>query len=518
MLESAEIPYGEFLPDHADYKNPGCIRAENVIPIAGGYGPFRGPGSVGGAATGQCRGSRLYTRSSGDVVTIGGGADRLWVDIAGQVTETTGISPIGADGYWQFERFGQRVLAVAPNNQIHQLENVSNDSTWVPISEAPTGAKVIGEVDGRAVVGSLRSNPYQIQWAALNDPTSWAVTATNYAGSAEMRQDYGEVTGIAGDRFSMVFQERGVSRITRVGPPTVFQIDPISEARGCVAPGSIAVVDHLVFFLSHDGFCVTNGAQVDLIGSSRVNRYFFDSVSGADLFRTHAAIDWTNECVVWSYIPKESTRFQGLIIYSWAQNRFSTGTFEVDRLVEGSAQGVTMDSLDSQYPNLDEMDVSLDSVQFQAVESRLAAYLPVDTPYIVAYQGDTPVLAYSSGQAVLQRDLDRTNAQLRILDGPTLEANFETGEMQPQTSRRTFINRVYPIVENTAGNSTAAVVTREVKGGMETVSDRGVLNTSGFCPVRADGLFCRVRHTIPAGAPWDNAQGVQVRFKSSGER
>ena len=37
-----EIPFGEWLPDHPDYKNPGCLTADNCFPVPGGYGPFPG--------------------------------------------------------------------------------------------------------------------------------------------------------------------------------------------------------------------------------------------------------------------------------------------------------------------------------------------------------------------------------------------------------------------------------------------------------------------------------------------
>lgn len=518
MPDIVPIEFGEFLPDNPDFQNPGCLKAENVIPIAGGaYAPFRSAGTAAGTGINACRGAALYERSTGDTITVGGSSDRLWVDVAGTVTETL-VTDIG-DNYWQFQRLGSRVLAVAPNNDMYQLADLNSDTAWTVVSDAPTRAEVIGEVGSRLIVGNLVSNPYGFEWSALNDPLTWTATTTNYNGSAEVDQNYGEITGIAGDRFPAIFQKFAVSRITRVGPPAVFQVDRIEEARGCIAPQSIATVGHLTYFLAHDGFAVTNGAEVRLIGSNRVNRYFLEDVSDNDRFRTHAAIDWANECVVWAYYRQGGSGFEGLMIYSWAQNRWSTAVVDVDWLVSSAVAGVTLDGLDALYGSLDSIPVSLDAAQWQAGQRRLSAYIPVKTELgILLYNGLTPVILDNSGTKVIFTDPDLVLTTLKAFDGTTLEATFETSELQVQPGKRTFINRVYPIVENTAENTQAAVTTRNIKGGDLVTSARGTVNDAGYCPVRADGRYARVQLTIPAAAEWRKAQGVQVGIRRSGGR
>lgn len=516
MLKTVEIPFGEWLPDQPDYKNPGCVMARNVIPIAGGYAPFRGRGTIGGAGTNACRGAMLFERSTGDTVIVAGSNDRLWVDVNGTTTETE-VADIG-DAYWQFQRFGSRILAVSRNNDMYQLADVDTDTTWTVVSDAPSQAEVIGEVGSRIVVGNTSTNPYAIEWSALNDPITWTATTTNYNGTAELDQRYGEITGIAGDRFPAIFQKYAVSRITRVGPPSVFQIERIEEARGCIAPQSIATVGMLTFFLAHDGFAVTNGSDVRLIGSSRVNRYFLETVSETDRFRTHAAVDWANECVVWSYYLEGGTGFEGLMIYSWAQDRWSTGVLDIDWLVPSAVSATSLDDLDALYSSLDDIPYSLDATRWQAGVRRLATYIPISPEAILMESGSTPVILDSGGTEVLYADDDLVISTLYALDGDTLEATFETAEMQLVPGQRTFVNRVYPIVENTAENTQAAVVTRNIKGGDITVSTRGTVNDAGFCPVRAEGRYTAIELTIPSGAEWKKAQGVQASVRTAGSR
>lgn len=482
----SEVPFGEFLPDQPDYKNPGCIRAENVIPTAGGYGPLRGAGNTSGTATGVCRGGALLRRSTGAAITVGGGATRLWVDVAGTVVETTGLTDIGADAYWQFEQFNGRVFAVAPNNDLQELTDIDTDTTWSAVSDAPAQAEVIGKVGQHLMVGALSSNPYAIQWSGLNQPRTFTADALNLAGTGEARHEYGKITGIVGDRYPLLFQQYGISRITPVGPPLVFRIEPIEEARGAIAPNAIVPVGFLTYYISDEGFCVTNGAGSQLIGSQRVNEFFKEDVSDTDLFRMHGTVDWTSQSVIWAYYPKEGTGFTKLVIYSWAENRFSTGTLPVQWLLQGTTSATTIDGLTN---GVDTYTQSFDAAEFRARGRNLSAYV-------------------ESG----------SNAQLVALDGDALQAVFETGDTQPQPGKRAYISKVYPIIENSDANTQAIVITKNKKGGMETLSTPGTINDAGFCPVRADGRFARVRSIIPAGSEWEKAQGVQIDFRVSGAR
>lgn len=486
----AEIQFGQFLPDHPDFQNPGCVRANNVFPSAGGYDPFRGAGNTSGSTSGACRGAAFYARTTGDAITVGGGDDKLWVDVSGVLTATTGLSSIGSDAYWQFHQFNSFVFAVSINNDLMHLSDIDTDTSWSAVTDAPARAEVIGQVGNHLMVGNLSSNPFGFQWSGLNDPTTFTADAINMAGTGSAQQEYGKITGIAGDRFSMLFQEYGISRIAFVGPPTVFQLETIEEARGAIAPNSIVTVGHTTFFLAHDGFWSTNGAASQPIGTSRVNEFFRENASSVDLFRTCGAVDWDKQSVVWAYASASGGgALDKLIIFSWAENRWATADLPVEWLVQGTVNATTMDDTSSEFDEIDSIDGSPDSARFQARGRRLSAYL-------------------TSG----------ANTQLTALDGDTLEADFETGEFQPSPGQRAMMTQIGPIVENAGENTRAQAITRSKKGGAETFSGFGAINDAGWCPVRAEGLYSRAAVNIPAGGEWKNAQGVQVGYRGAGMR
>lgn len=492
-LQTAEIQFGEWLPDQPDYKNPGCIVANNVFPSSGGYGPFPGATAQADEIDEKVQGAAHFFRTDGTSIIVGGTSTKLFVLVGGTLTATTGYTAIGADSTWQFAQFNKLVIACAPNNAPQYLTDIDSDTGWSALSGSPPTAEAVGRVGYHLMFGNIASNPSRIQWSAENNPTAaWVTDRTVQSGLAELQPEYGEITGITGDRYPMIFQERAISRIDPVGPPNVFEPNTIEEARGCIAPGSIVTVGFLTYFLAHDGFWVTDGSQVQPIGTRRVNKWFFDTVSEADRFRTHGAVSWENQSVVWAFYPRTNTTgFYRQIIYSWAENRWSTASLSLDRLVDNKIGATTLEDLDALFPGgLETVTPSLDDPSWGSKTRVLSAFI-------------------QDGSG---------NSELHILNGANLEATFETGDFQPASGRRAAVNGIYPLVENEDQNTEAALITREYKGGTETTGAQTAINSAGFCPVRGDGRFIRAKMMVPASATWANAQGVQAEFRVSGKR
>lgn len=485
-MRAEPIAFGPWRPDAPNYENQGCVTAENVKPATGGYGPFHGAVPTGDSTDGTCKGAKLLFRSDGTAVVVGGVDDELFHMTGGTVNTDTGLTSVG-DNQWVFVQFNQYVIAISATNAPQYLTALDSDTSFSALPGSPPTCATGGRVGNYLMLGNTSTNPYQISWCDENDVTDWS---SGTSGSAELQHEYGEITAFGGDRFPVVFQQYGVSRITAVGPPTIFRIETIEEARGCIAPGSVVTVGFMTYFLAHDGFCVTDGNTVRRIGEHKVDKWFFDQASDADKFRTHGAVDWENQCVVWAYYPLTADGFTKLLIYSWEQDEWSSATMTVDRLVENSVGAVSIEQIDAIYGNLDAIPVSLDSPEFVARGRVLGAFIQDGS-------GDT---------------------ELNTLNGDALEATLETKEVQSAPGRYSSVTGIYPIVENQTVNTQCYVVTRGAKGGPETQSMSGVINDAGWCPVRASGLYNRFGMTIPEGAFWRAAQGVQPVYRTAGRR
>jgi hypothetical protein len=344
----AEIPFGEFLPEQPDYKNPGCLVADNCWPVSGGYGPFLGLKATGDSNTEVVRGADQMFQNDGTSIVVGGSSTRLFVLVGGTLTATTGYTAIGDDA-WDFAQFNDFVFATAPGNAMQYLTDIDTDTGWSASPGSPPIAKVCGRVGTFLMIGNLSTLglPSSIQWSAENSPTDWPTPGTADArvkssGRAALQPEYGGITAITGDRYPLIFQERAISRVQTVGPPGHFNIQTIEEARGAIAPQSVVTVGWFTFFLAHDGFWMTDGNQVMPIGNQRVNEWFFDTVSESDRFRTQGAVAWEKQSIIWNFYPAtNNTGFRRQIIYSFKENRWSTASLVNDWIVDNKVGAVS---------------------------------------------------------------------------------------------------------------------------------------------------------------------------------
>lgn len=483
-----EIPLGEWLPDAPSYKNPGCEVADNCIPITGGYGPFNSPTSQSQTVSATVQGAQQFFDNSGSSIIVGGTATSLFVRRT-SITETTGFSSIGAEEAWDFARFNNFVIAASSNKSPQYLSDIDTDNTWSELTGALiTGAapvaKRVARVGDFVMMGNISGAPNRIQWSAINSPTtSWEASRLTQAGSLDLDPKFGDVQRIVGGRYALVFQERGISRLDYVGPPRVWTNRVISDGRGTIAPFSVVNIGYLTWFLSQDGWSVTNGTDVQRFGSQRVNKWFFENSDNASLGTVQGAIDWTNEGLIWSFVSSDGTSFDRQLFYSWSEDRFSTATNTVDWLVGSQTSGVDMESLDAIYGDLDSVPISLDSAQFKPGVRTLAAFVATD---------------YST------------------FDGTPLEATWETGDFQPSPGQRVFASAVRPVMTAVDWDMTAELLMRDNRGG-ETTSNIVTAGWDGSCAVRGEGEKMAVRLVKPAGQ-WTDAQAVQVEYRAAGYR
>lgn len=489
-MASITVPFGEFMPSAPDFQNPGCVVADNVIPSPGGYAPF--PQLTGQSETvvGTVKGAQQFFRNTGDSVIVGGTDDRLFIRTT-SITQTTGYSSIGSEEAWDFCRFNDFVIATAVNNDPQYLDDIDSDTSWSALPGSPPQAKRCARVGDFVMLGNIGGEVNKIQWSSFNSPTgSWSADRLTQAGSAYMPSQFGAVQKIIGGRYALIFQKRGVMRLSYVGPPSVWRADVVSEDRGATAAFSVVPVGYQTFFLAQDGFYVTNGSAFQPIGSDRVNEWFFENIDQASISTVQGAVDWQNSSVVWAFQSSAggSDVYDRLIIYSWTQQRWSTATVDANWVVGSQIDPTTLEDLDAIYGDLDSIPESLDSESFKGGDRLLSAFT-----------------------------VDGANAEYSTFTGSPSRATWETGEFQPSPGQRVFVSEVHALIEAETWDMEAAVIARNNMG-VETTSTQVAAGWSGFCPVRAEGQKCRVKLVKPAGSTWSRAQGVQATFEPAGMR
>jgi hypothetical protein len=489
-MQRVEIPLGEWLPSGPDWKNPGLLVARNVIPSPGGYKPLNSHVPVEPVAYAVRGAAGLYRQDKTPLIVFGG-STALSIYVGGTETETTGLTAIGAGEHWDFCQYNNFVIATTIANPVKYLPDINSSTAWVDLPGSPPRAKYCARVNDFVMLGNLDGFPNRIQWSAFNSPaTSWAPDRLTQADFQDLPQTYGHVQRIVGGRYSIVFQERGIVRLDQVEPPVVFRVTEIERDRGCAAPFSVVTAGFVTAFLAQDGFWTTNGSEFAPIGTSRVNRWFFENVDQARIGEVYAGVDWQNESFVWAFpdVNAPAGVLNRVMFYSWAQNRWTEAALSIHSLVSTRIPGFTLEQLGAAHPDLEAVPLSLDSPFWMPRQQILGAFVP-----------------------------DGAGSSYGLFNGPTMEARLETGEFQPEPGRRVFVSEGWPLVNGTQSLVEMGLVSTD-NANASFIGQFAPKCRGGFCPVRADGRSMRAAIRIPMGANWRDASGFQVAYRVSGAR
>lgn len=183
----------------------------------------------------------------------------------------------------------------------------------------------------------IQSAPYRVQWSAIGDPTNWPIPLTDAAiaaqsGYEDLEVDLGQVMFIAGfPLYGLIFQEFGITRASYVGGQVVFSFAPYERKRGCVAHGAAVQVGAYVFFLADDGFYVTDGANVNPIGTAPdnttgIDTWFWTNVNAAALSAIRAGYDAVKRSVMFAIPTGSNTLPDTLLTYNILASRWTKST------------------------------------------------------------------------------------------------------------------------------------------------------------------------------------------------
>jgi len=106
--------------------------------------------------------------------------------------------------------------------------------------------------------------------------------------------------------------------------------------------------------------------------------------------------------------------------------------------------------------------------------------------------------------------------ELAYLEGPPLEATFETASMQPVPGNRTFVRGVTPLLENEEKDTAVSIGTRDDMVSTVDFTDPATIGSLGYAALSSDGRYHRFKFIVPDGSEWGDAYGYQVDSDVSG--
>lgn len=491
-MASQMVPFGEWLPDLGEYRNPGSTEALNVIPVADGYRPFPGLSDTTGALDARCQGFAAGIDTDGNVTVYAGDASKLyglglgtsaWTDLS-----KGGGYATAEDDTWEYTQFGQTLIATNYGDPVQSITVGGSQFADLITSTNKPKARHVEVVRDFVVLGNTNdttdgAKPNRVWWSGIND-------ATDFDPAASTQSDYQDIPDlgwvqriVGGAEFGLIVCERGIVRMTYVGSPLVFRFDPIDRRRGTPIPNSVVSFGRLCFFISEEGFFVNDGTQSIPIGQNKVDRTFWNQFDLTYRSRVSAAVDPINKLVIWAFPGTgNSGEANVLFVYNWVDRKWAQVSLDVQCLAQTLSRGLSLDELDAISADLDALPFSLDSRAYAGGEVTTAAF--------------------------------DTSNQLNLFNGSNLAATLET----PLTDlgRRSVVMKLHPYVDG--GTVTAKLDGRATLATAESFGSSGSTNANGDITLRSEGRYHKAQVSIAAGGSWTRAQGVEMHMAQAGVR
>lgn len=553
-MAKSRIIFGEWTPDQPGISG-NVTDAVNCYPVANGYAPFNDiepyPNTdtqasevllttFGGKFGGQ---NVLFAASSAKIYKFDP-ANNNFADIS----KAGGYS---ADS-WDITQFGPVMVAADGSNKL-QSYDLSSSSLFGDLSVDAPRAKYVTVVRDFLVAANVAGSESTVYWSDINNETNWTPSPTSQS-DFQVLPDGGDITGVSGGEYGLIFLERAIYRMTYSGSPFFFQFDAISRSLGCISNGSIAQLSDKTYFLADDGFYVCDGQSVSPIGSEKVNRWFFENVA-IDQVTTNmsASVDPVRSLVLWS-MPTNSGKL--LLIYNAKLNKWSYSNIDISAVAYVLTSSASLEQLDkiSITPGVNTLAATYTQastlITVTATNHKLEtnAFVYFDATSGGATDGfyqitkvdqntftitsATPATISTSNCTLSMPSLEALTASMddrayaggswflagvsgnKIygFTGPAQEAYVTSGDIDVGRSVLTLLK---PIVD--VGVGQASVSSRVLLNDVPVFNGYLTPDSENRVSVRSNGNYHRIRIS-PTSGDWKTIVGVDVEYSGQGTR
>lgn len=468
-MPTAKLAFGQFAPDMAPHGHENLVTCTNVYPVSNGYTPVKAFDLQAEALTGWSGGG-TFIEDSGTAIILAGTSAGLYKLTGG----SWGLAyTSAASDRWRFSQHGNIVIGTHGGAPV--AYNLTT-STGSALGGSPPYATYSVTVGNFTFLAGDPADVRTVSWSGFGNPENWTV-GTFQCGKQTL-PDGGEITGLAGGEFGLLFQRGGIYRYDYVGGEIVWQRTKISTEVGCIVGASIAQAGGLTFFLSERGFVACDGNTVTPIGTERVDRSFLTAHARGDLVDLWTAVDPKNTLIVWLMPGSPGAGW----VYNWTLDRWSKLSINNGGIVQALSSYTAIDQLDGL---IDDYNTLIDDPQ---------------------YAGGVPLLFVVS-----------PDGELGTLSGSNMAATIGTAFNELAPGNRVRPYRYRPISDAIVGVTVATDARMRLGDTAGSVSV-STMQTNGDMPVRANGRYLALEVTIAAGTTWSFIQGLEVEFGSGGKR
>lgn len=293
------IPFDGWQPAGSQFGD-GWGTVLNAYPAYSDWRPWRKFVPLAGVQTGGgggfCAGAHVHTWNSGtgnsgsytpDAQTLftGNSQSLFTVDpTTGNFTDVSRAGVYGSQTGWRFASIGNDIWAA---NWTHPMQrrtnNAGNFADGVVSTFKPT-PRFLGPFREHMMVANLSdAGRFQDEIAVsdADDATNFdpaTGVSTSLATSKRLVAIPGQITGLVGGQYALVFKRKGIFYLEYTGDVQVFRPDVLSPNVGTMVPASIINSRYGIFFIGPDGFYKIQGLSEPVkISPPGIDRFLLDS-------------------------------------------------------------------------------------------------------------------------------------------------------------------------------------------------------------------------------------------------
>ena len=470
-----KILFGEWLPDQPGVTGA-VTDAKNCYPVANGYAPIKSEADYSDAAGADLiitfagkfdSASTLFAASTTQIYKFDS------ADASLDAATTTGYTAVEG---WDVTQFGAKMILANGQDKL-QAWTLNSSTNFANLSADAPIAKFVTVVRDFVVAANDGTATSKVYWSDINDETDWTSGSASQADN-QILPDGGDITGLAGGEYGLVFLERAIYRMSYAGSPFFFQFDAISRSLGCISNGSIAQYGNLTYFLADDGFYVCDGQSTKNIGTEKVNRWFFsNAIPGEIPTGMSATVDPLNKLVIWKFNGTFGGKY--LLMFSIDLNKWSYADTTATSIAYVLTPSATLEQVDNYNSSIDALDIPLDSRVFAGGQLLFAG---VSGQKIISFSGQPKTAIISTGDI----DVGRSTVMLSK-----------------------------PIVDG--GSGSVAISSRDNLAEQVEFGSNVAADAENRVSLRSNGEYHRLRLT-PTGSNWQTAVGLEFDVVKQGDR
>ncbi len=491
--------FGKWGPDAATLNVGLAGEASGVLPGATGYIPFPQPAAASLALASPataCRGAFAARTTTNAIAIFAGqitklrkfaGIATVWTD----VTRSSAVAyALATDDLWQFAQFGVNVFATQITDTL-QFIDASSGTNFEPVTGtgSPPKARYIAVVGGYLMLGNTDTSSREVRWCGLEDATTW----TKYVKGADAQTfpDGGDVMGLSGfERGGLVFQSEIVRQMASRQDSAIFEFHRVETSQGTQAPYAIINRQGMSYYYAINGFqrIGFDGAS-DAIGANWVDQWFLANSNASTRPKAIVgASDPASPRVFWLFAASgnsTSVIFDHALCYdpSLVQSDYgpwSHAPLSASYIFPAATTATTLENL------------GVAGLGYTSMDTLVPYSLDADI-----WKGGAPRIAVFDGSFIMN-----------FFSGTPMAATMQTGLFQPIPPSRAFVNGFRCVDDASAGEG--RIYTTERQQTAEVPTSTNTINAQGIVYKRASGRYMRMERTIPVGATWTKAIGIDL--------